>query len=194
MWYPVASLRSTSSGEFTRFWGGLYKYDNPELYDRNIGKLLTRERVLDLFAWKNGRRLSERKMQTVERHFLSRLAENADFSDDSKAKDFLEQYDSDGVIWRIFFLHICLPEKFPIFDQHVYRAMKAIQTGTPMELPNAQRRIVAIYLNDYCPFHADMGGIGRQVDKALWTFGRFIKAYRSLGSWRSSQVIKSNLR
>jgi len=132
-------------------------------------------------------------MQTVERHFLSRLAENADFSDDSKAKGFLEQYNSDGAIWRIFFLHICLPDKFPIFDQHVYRAMKAIQTGTQMELPHAQRRIVAIYLTEYCAFHAGIGGIGRQVDKALWTFGRFIKAYQSLGSRRSSQVIKNNL-
>jgi hypothetical protein len=44
-----------SPGEFVEVWSAEYRYPNQRLYDENVGKNLTDERVLNLFAWKNGR-------------------------------------------------------------------------------------------------------------------------------------------
>jgi hypothetical protein len=86
-----------------------------------------------------------------------------------------------GAIWRIFWLHLQHPKRFPIYDQHVHRAMAYM-----LDRPNEQREIPArhkakvdFYLREYCPFFASFDGCEkRQVDRALWTFGRFLKTYR----------------
>jgi len=54
--------------------------------------------------------------------------------------------------------------------------MAFIENGEAEEIPQYDPRKVDAYLDRYLPFHAQFPAIdGREVDKALWTFGKFIK-------------------
>ena len=48
-------------------------------------------------------------------------------------RDFLSR--PGGAIWRIFWLHCHYPNKFPIYDQHVHRAMACIIGMKSLEIP-----------------------------------------------------------
>ena len=61
-----------------------------------------------------------------------------------------------GAIWRIFWLHLQHPEQFPIYDQHVHRAM-AFMLKWPeekREIPVHNPTKVRNYLEVYRPFFA----------------------------------------
>ena len=60
--------------EFVSFWSQRYdtkRYDE-KTCTGNIGEV-TRERILKLFVWKNGSRLSGQKLRSVERNFIDRI-------------------------------------------------------------------------------------------------------------------------
>lgn len=180
--------------EFVRFWSQAYDDPYEPLYNHNIhgnrhGQV-GQERIWNLFRWKNGGNLSQRKRQTVQEHFIGRLQEldqfpvhvqAENFDKLARARAFLDLFTGGGPIWRIFFLHIHHPDRFPIFDQHVYRAMKFIQER-PGELPTDEDMIEQTYINEYLGFHNCAFGqhAGRAVDKALWAFGKFLKRYPNL--------------
>jgi hypothetical protein len=88
-----------------------------------------------------------------------------------------------GMIWKIFALHIMYPDKYPIFDQNVYRAMHYLQTGTFKEIPSKNTDKQAAYINEYMPFYKEQGDYeGRKLDKALFTFGQFLKLTERIDS------------
>jgi hypothetical protein len=65
--------------------------------------------------------------------------------------------------------------RYPIYDQHVHRAMRFIQTGARDEIPAADAQRINAYLDGYVPFHSLFAALDpRQVDKALWAFGKFL--------------------
>lgn len=161
--------------EFVEFWSLRYEYAEEHLYNENIGKELTKQRILDLFRWKNGTRLSDRKQASVLRNFFARRGELAQLRPNQNANDLLGHFANGGAIWRIFWLHCWQPSRFPIYDQHVHRAMAFIQTGACEEIPAYDPRKIESYIQRYLPFHATFNGIdGRSVDKALWAFGKFL--------------------
>ncbi len=163
-------------GRFVEFWSQQYVYAEEDLYDNNIGLELTEHRILDLYLWKNGTPLSERKRNSVIQNFVERRHELAQFENSVDARNFLNHFADGGAIWRIFWLHCFRPNDFPIYDQHVHRAMAFIENGEAEEIPQYDPRKVDAYLDRYLPFHAQFPAIdGREVDKALWTFGKFIK-------------------
>jgi hypothetical protein len=73
---------------------------------------------------------------------------------DESPSELLARFREGGVIWRIFWLHCWQPERFPIYDQHVHRAMRFLQTGKPDEIPLREADKIRAYLSDYMPFHA----------------------------------------
>jgi hypothetical protein len=88
-----------------------------------------------------------------------------------------------GMIWKIFTLHIMYPNRFPIFDQNVYRSMHYLQTGTIKEIPSKNTDKQAAYINEYMPFFKEQGDYkGKELDKALFTFGQFLKLAEGMGS------------
>jgi hypothetical protein len=96
-------------------------------------------------------------------------------SPDESASDLLVRFSEGGAIFRIFWLHCWRPELFPIYDQHVHRAMRFIEAGVREEIPGNDAQKIRSYLDNYLPFHAGFDGIAwRQVDKALWAFGKFL--------------------
>jgi hypothetical protein len=168
MRFPHLNQCDGDISEFIEFWAALYDDKNEGKYERNIGKL-TEDPVNELFFWKNGGPLSEIKMKSV-RENLSRVRT---LSKDVAPEQFLQNEVKGGMIWRIFFLHIWDPSKYPIFDQHVYRAMVYLKTGQIIkDLPHSDREKQAKYIEEYLPFyfyrcflgHHD----GRKLDKALW--------------------------
>lgn len=165
-----------SRNAFVEFWSARYQYGNGKLYDENIGRELTEKRILELFTWKNGILLSVNKLNSVTRNFVARRAELADVDANANVEQFLEVFNSGGAIWRIFWLHCWYPQRFPIYDQHVHRAMRFIETGRVDEIPKTDPDKIKTYTSEYQPFHDRFAGLDtRSVDKSLWAFGKFIK-------------------
>ena len=164
-----------NEAEFIEFWSLRYQYAEEHLYNENIGQELTERRILDLFRWKNGRRLSNKKLASVHQNFVARCDELAQLQPNINANKFLEHFTNGGAIWRIFWLHCWQPERFPIYDQHVHRAMVFVQNGVREEIPRYDPRKIESYLQSYLPFHANFNYLdGRAIDKALWAFGNFL--------------------
>lgn len=160
---------------FVEFWAAQYTGYDEVVYEENVGRELTEARLLTLFAWKNGRPLSKAKRESVLMNFAARSGELAKTRQDESAADLLHRFREGGAIWRIFWLHCWQPAQFPIYDQHVHRAMCFVQTGKPGEIPASDPKKIDSYLRSYMPFHAQFLGLApRLVDKGLWAFGRFL--------------------
>lgn len=97
---PIFKIDHVHVSEFINFWSMLYEYGNEHLYDENIGKELTEERIWSLFIWKNGRPLSEKKRKSVEDNYIN---ENITIPPNPSIL-FLQDYLNrpGGAIWRIF--------------------------------------------------------------------------------------------
>jgi len=161
--------------QFVEFWSQRYRYADEGLYDDNIGLELTEQRILELFRWKNGTPLSERKRASVNQNYVERRHELTQFETHIDAREFLNHFPNGGAIWRIFWLHCFRPNEFPIYDQHVHRAMAFIENGEAEEIPQHDPRKIDAYIERYLPFHEQFQAIdGRNVDRALWAFGKFI--------------------
>jgi hypothetical protein len=171
--WPIFGVHHVALREFVRFWEQLYSGYDEDFYQENIGQPLTEERIAGWFVWKNGTRLSAKKTKAIHR-FLS-PEEHIDHAASTKAlQEFLNR--PGGAIWRIFWLHLQHPEHFPIYDQHVHRAMAFMLNWPDLEIPDSNPVKVRTYLADYRTFFARFDGCNhRQVDRALWSFGRFLR-------------------
>lgn len=174
---PVVTLAQAPLNEFVAYWRRGYSYASEELYTSNIGRPLTRRRLEELFEWKNGSKLSRGKRESVERNYVGRYSELSHLPVQIPLNDLLERFGG-GAIWRIFFLHCWRPEAFPIYDQHVHRAMEYIETGAPREIAASTPKILGDYARRYLPFwRRFQPQSGRDADKALWVFGKFLKGH-----------------
>jgi hypothetical protein len=161
---------------FVGEWSQRYVDPREELYTLYIGRDLTPERIRALFVWKNGGPLSALKQTSVEKNYIARSSELAGFGETTTPGDFLQKFAHGGAIWRIFWLHCWKPERFPIYDQHVHRAMEYITAKRRGKIPTGDRMVVISYINRYLPFWAKLPVMpDRKVDKALWAFGKALK-------------------
>lgn len=176
---PIWKMSLTSPEDFIAFWAQQYSYAKESLYTKNIGKNLTPIRICKLFEWKNGSELAAHKHRSIKRNYISRLSELKTLPLNTDAEAFLRRFSAGGAIWRIFWLHCWQPTLFPIYDQHVHRAMSFIECGLRQEIPSDDASKVRSYLDRYLPFqrkfnYSDL----RAKDQALWVFGKFIKNTR----------------
>jgi len=162
--------------EFVEFWSSQYDYVKEFLYEKNIRQKMTEQSILNLYEWKNGRPLFAHQKTSVRENFIKHIDDLKTLQSDISANNFLILFPHGGPIWRIFWLHCWQPDRFPIYDQHVHRAMAFIQNGVIEEIPRTEIGKIESYCNRYLPFHEKFATIeGRAVDKALWVFGKFIK-------------------
>ncbi len=174
---------------FIDFWESQYRYELEPLYERNISiKPFTDDAIWGLFEWKNGNTIAEKKKKSVEQNYIihkkslivTQTTQFAPMSGDQTAalaKEFLTHFSKGGAIWRIFWLHCC-NQAFPIYDQHVHRAMVFLENGRIEELEKfTDKKKIDFYLTKYLQFHSQFSGEQRKIDKALVTFGRFLKAW-----------------
>ena len=164
--------------EFVEFWRCVYGDDKTEkLYSENIRRELTEQSILQLFEWKNTTRLSKRKEASVRRNFIEPLQAGRleNIQPDQSREDLLAHFPEGGVIFRIFWLHCLQPDRFPIYDQHVHRAMAYLLKWPQVDIPDYDPTKVNIYIEKYLPFTEMFDGCDRRkTDRALWTFGRFL--------------------
>jgi hypothetical protein len=170
---------------FVEFWAKRYYYPDEYLYTQNItsnGKY-TPTALRELFKWKIGSRLFGHDLPQLEKCFIGRRAQAAKLLKELDnceprhvAEGFLGHFGQGGAIYRIFWLH-CWNPWFPIYDQHVHRAMTFIKEKQKEEIaPSSHATRIRRYLDEYLPFFNEFRGIdGREVDKALWRFGKSIK-------------------
>lgn len=182
MKYPVFLPSAAAKKNFLQFWSQLHFDPNAKYYFCNIGRPLTPKRVRELYFWKNGGKLSERKRRSVELHVVQKLPELKTLDKNFDTFRFLTEFAEGGMIWRIFFLHIWQPQIYPIYDQHVNRAMCFIKYSEIHEIPLKYKLIAQTYVEEYLSFFNLFPPLGeRKVDKALWAFGKFLKSpYRKM--------------
>jgi len=176
------SGQKTHSAGFIRYWSEAYDYADEDSYTNNIGKPLTKRRLMELFRWKNGREISAGKKASIVRNYLPHVR-------GAKSEDDVWNLigGPGGAIWNIFFAHCLMPDTFPMYDQHVHRAMMYLGTGQACELPNGKRAVIDCYRDHYIDFLEAFEGVApRSVDRALWAFGKFVK----LNPWAT----RSNMR
>src|SRR5262245_6887902 len=114
--YPLLGLHPVTRMDFVRFWERLYssRYDEA-FYQEHIGQPLSDEGiVIRWFEWKNGKRLSAKKAETVRRHFLPDTERIGHDADPEAPTAYPNR--PGGAIWRIFWLHLQHPHYFPIYD------------------------------------------------------------------------------
>lgn len=82
-----------------------------------------------------------------------------------------------GFFWAVFVAHSYKPKTYPLYDQHVYRAFKYLQSGGELN-PATAPTDWAEYLN-YCKFFnlqmSHAGVVQVDCDRALWAYGKFLK-------------------
>jgi hypothetical protein len=178
---PFAKLRP-----FIDHWASRYRdNDNDKrLYERHIKADLSRADVLiELFDWKNGGggKIAQKKLDSIYANYLSCWIEDSELE-----TRYLDPDNDGGPIWNIFYLHCRLPELYPIYDQHAYRAMLYIQNGAICEeKDDLNRKPRPFVYESYKIYRRFVGQIAREtklnlrtVDRALYTFGQFLKRAR----------------
>lgn len=144
----IYAARPTSLRQFIESWEPRYFYDNENerakerLYTANIRGPHNEETLKELFRWKSFHTTAEKASRALKRKFFSKMAEvtelgRLNFSGHDAlnkfGQDFLNnKFPDGGPIYRIFWLHCWYPDKFPIYDQNVHRAMVFIEA--PMEV------------------------------------------------------------
>jgi hypothetical protein len=172
---PVLSASDASLKDFVAFWKQFYSYDKggKDFYQENRPLPLTDAQIAKWFEWKNGRRLASKKAESIRRYFKPTERIRGD-ADEETLRRFLNK--PGGAIWRIFWLHL-QHQHFPIYDQHAHRAMAFMLNSNNITIPVYNPAKVEVYLKDYCRFFDRFNGIEpREVDKALWSFGRFLNS------------------
>lgn len=178
LWTPVLESHQASIAEFIACWSRLYHDPLESIYTDNIGRPLSPKRIDALFKWKNGGKISSKKAQSIRSNYYGAPKRLNAVSDPEHFESLWKAIGGGGVVWGVFLLHIWKPIRFPIFDQHVYRAMRLMTGADPEELSELRDSVkVSRYTEDYLPFwnklSQDRGG--RVVDKALWAFGKAMK-------------------
>lgn len=172
--------------DFIKFWSQLYYYpsDSDNLYNGAISKLKYDEIDIEkFFKWKNGMELSIKKQKSFEQNIKSKLPEinMLKAKNDFSLNEFLDKFKNiKTTVWRIFLLHIIKPEKYPIYDQNIYRTYNFIHNkhNEPSPTSLSERGKEEFYIDKYLPFIDSLRTSGidiRTIDKAFFAFGQFLK-------------------
>lgn len=192
MEYPFITIphRQSTPAEFISFWQPLYTYSVVDyLYTESITKgAFTAEDIRHLFEWKNGMKVNGHLQKEKA---ITHVASNVEVVNSLKASFdevlFKKNFGKMSAIWQIFLLHIIDPAQYPIFDQHVYRGFVFLKEKDVKDIPTQSVQKFALY-EDYREFFkekfAKIMSTGRDIDQALWAFGKFLKtnyARKALG-------------
>ena len=174
MTFKIPQLSATSKEKFIEFWAKRYSYSLEGLYEENIGLPLTKDRVMNLYRWKNGTNLSDDKLDLVERVYIIELNHLPNIESIEQGREYIQKLNG-GQIWDLFWLHCLNPKLFPIFDQHTYRAMADIEGLSVSEIPYSRDKKIDVYFSQYIPFVGKIGVELRLLDKALFAYGKILK-------------------
>ena len=184
---PILKVQETKGvREFIDYWKKLYLYKSPINYEEIIEKeSFLASDIKAIFEWKNGMKLSKQKQKTLETKILSKLKiinqlkSSTSFDLDS----FRIEFKNLSAVWKIFLLHIIDPKVYPIYDQHIHRSFNFIQNKEWKGITNSSisnKRKEEFYFETFLPFVSKLRDFSiRDIDKALFAFGKFIKESES---------------
>ena len=87
-------IQKSNIDEFISHWSQRYFYESEDKYNSNIGKPLTEKSRLELFEWKNGSTIAQKKMKSILNNYPLRF--------DGDLKDrYLNHKKEGGAIWNI---------------------------------------------------------------------------------------------
>lgn len=177
MKYPILKLAEVDLKNFSEHWSKVYTDPLADIYENRIkAKRFTADDIIQLFTWKNGGKLSKRKLASVKA-----ITNKLDIINKLKQKMDIELFEANfkkmTAIWKIFLCHIIAPTTYPIFDQHAFRAYHYLKHGTVNELEDNDKVKNIVYAEYTLYFHElQKEGINyKQIDEALWAFGKFLK-------------------
>lgn len=166
--------------KFIKFWLQFYddrKYKEKKFYYPYIEDLSKNDSLGKLWRWK----MQEKFFTPHNQRALEQMKANIEIILDFRKSNpsFQELYNfsrrifKSGVVYPVFLIHVCKPEDYPIFDQHVFRAFIFLITGKITDKPKE----IKDYLN-YRKFvfkiHKQHNINLRDIDKALMAFGQFL--------------------
>lgn len=170
---------SVSVSEFVKFWEPQYpvKNDNSSYLKVIEERPLSLKNLHTLFEWKAGKQFGGKTKTLVDGKYLPILDEINGLPLDFDGKRFVEKYGQTGAIWSIFLLHCWQPEKYPIYDQNVHRAMKFITSSKNQDFAKwSNKKKLDSYFDVYLPFYQQFRPSGmRDADRALFMCGKFLK-------------------
>ena len=184
MKYYILKKQDADFADFVEFWAELYDDKDEQIYREYIGQPLTPKSVKALLAWK-AMLITKKSIEGGNHPFVKALIadlghfqsiQSNPLTSEDADKFLTTELKGKGMIWKIFTLHILHPDKYPIFDQHVYRSMVYLKTGKIAEISKNPEEKQLKYLNEYLPFYNELGYYeDRKLDKALFSFGQFLK-------------------
>jgi len=168
--------------QFINFWNLFYNDSNSlddKMYYPYINDLSKNDFLDNLWSWKMQvhfkSKSNQNKLRKMKEDENKRIIIN--FRDGKPSFDELFNFSGkifkNGIIYRIFLMHICRPTEYPIFDQHVFRAFIFLTTkNIPKELQTIED------YKDYRDFvfkiHEQYKISLRNIDKGLMAFGQFL--------------------
>lgn len=167
---------------FVDHWDQFYDYPLEHLYSERIRlQVYSVEDIEKLFIWKNGTSLSKKKYESLHTKITPKIQIINDLKQRFILEAFIDQFSDVSTIWKIFLLHIIVPQLYPIFDQHVYRAYRFINNHMISEIPSSDRQKEQEYFNNYVYFFREIERTSerspKKIDEALWAFGKFLKTF-----------------
>jgi hypothetical protein len=191
MKYSFVTLKRNDLADLNTFidnWSKSFMYLNMASYtDLIYREEFSVENIEELFTWKNGMKLSGKKDTALKEKILSKHEIINQLKRNWNTNIFDKTFSDLSAIWKIFLMHIIQPNEYPIFDQHVFRAFKYIsEQDKDASLPTSNGEKIKIYHKDYKPFYLNCKDImndnftAKQLDSALWTFGKFLSEYPNL--------------
>lgn len=176
---PTLNYSSANLKDFVLFWSSFYNYPIEDLYASRIDKKqYSKDDLSQLFVWKNGSKLSQKKHKALQ-EIINKLEDinklKTDFCLDTFKKEFKFVK---GLIWKAYLLHLIAPDTYPIFDQHVCRAFYLVYKNQKKEIPLKNSDKEKVYFDEYVTFFNRLAKESdrKKLDEALWAFGKFLKS------------------
>ncbi|MDO8500021.1 MAG: hypothetical protein Q7S66_05230 [bacterium] len=167
--------------KFIEFWSQFYNDSqnlDEKFYYPNISNegLLKPDALDELWLWKMGQyyfKIFQKQIKLIKEEKGAILKLRKSNFNHEVLYNFSKRFFPSGLIYQIFLMHICKPEEYPIFDQHVFRAFTFI---TKKEMAHKPKNI-----KDYWKYREFVFQIYkeykislRDIDKGLMAFGQFL--------------------
>jgi hypothetical protein len=95
---------SATPSSFVASWSRLYRYPKEYLYEQNIHKLtFSITDVAQLYEWKNGSRLSQKKQAAFDTKIGARLQRINQLKPKLDVDQFREEFADVSTIWKLFY-------------------------------------------------------------------------------------------
>lgn len=173
-----------SKEDFVTFWKLRYRYESEIDYANTINSEINHIMLKELFIWKNGRRMSSKKEISFKNKIQRRVELLRTYRKSSKRsiRNLYDELSDVSFVWRVFACHIARPSEYPIYDQHIHRAVLYLLedeswrgVNNTMSMEQKELFYFEVYLSYFLPQFKEFSY--RDIDKALFAFGRYLKDY-----------------